>query len=247
LACQAPARFFQQSAYLKAFSRHGRAQPDFMRFREPNTRFVPANLRATALAGLLVVLASLLSCPVIAAQTISPRPVARLIGADEGSATYTRPRIVDTTENEAATINSFPVPGPSFEDASKIEQRAFEATNLARADRGLAPLAWDPQLCVLARGHSESMAQRGYFDHETPEGLLPRDRARAQGLRFRVLGENIAYNKGLDDPGAFAVQRWMISSGHRANILYVGFEASAIGSYIAADGSVYITQLFIAR
>ena len=65
--------------------------------------------------------------------------------------------------------------------------------------------------------------------------------------RFRVIGENIAYNKGYDDPGGFAVERWMISGGHRANILYVGFQASAIGSYVSSDGSVYLTQVFIAR
>jgi uncharacterized protein YkwD len=62
-----------------------------------------------------------------------------------------------------------------------------------------------------------------------------------------VIGENIAYNKGYDDPGAFAVERWMISSRHRANILYVGFQASAIGSYISTDGTVYLTEVFINR
>jgi uncharacterized protein YkwD len=75
-----------------------------------------------------------------------------------------------------------------------------------------------------------------------------KERARSNGiLHFRVIGENIAYNKGYDDPGGFAVERWMISSGHRANILYSGFQASAIGSYVAADGSVYLTQVFITR
>jgi uncharacterized protein YkwD len=91
------------------------------------------------------------------------------------------------------------------------------------------------------------MARQGYFSHETLEGLQVKDRARASGVpRFRVIGENIAYNKGYEDPGGFAVERWMISPGHRANILY-GFEASAIGSYVSTDGSVYLTQVFIAR
>jgi len=100
----------------------------------------------------------------------------------------------------------------------------------------------------MARIHSESMVQRGYFAHETPEGERLRDRARAVGIaHFRVLGENIAYNQGYDDPGAFAVQRWMISPGHRANILSNEFEQSAIGVSIAADGSVYLTQVFMKR
>jgi len=112
----------------------------------------------------------------------------------------------------------------------------------------MAPLAWDADLCRMAREHSESMGREGYFSHETLEGLQLKDRARGTGIpRFRVIGENIAYNKGYEDPGGFAVERWMISPGHRANILYIGFQASAIGSYISTDGSVYLTQIFIAR
>ena len=115
-------------------------------------------------------------------------------------------------------------------------------------ENGLAPLAWDSELCRMARAHSEQMARLEFFSHETPDGLQLKERARVNGiLHFRVIGENIAYNKGYDDPGAFAVERWMISSGHRTNILFVGFLASAIGSYVSADGSVYLTQVFIAR
>lgn len=137
---------------------------------------------------------------------------------------------------------------PALGDASTIERTAFEKTNEARAQNGLQPLVWDPLLCKMARMHSEDMAQRGYFAHQTPEGLEPKDRGRALGLlHFRVLGENIAFNKGFADPGAFAVERWMMSGAHRANILYIGFQASAIGSYVAADGSVYLTQVFLTR
>ena len=136
----------------------------------------------------------------------------------------------------------------SFHQATAIERIVFELTNLERVENGLLPLAWDNELCRLARQHSEDMGGRGYFDHETPEGLFPKDRARAAGLRgFRVIAENIAYNKGYENPGAYAVQRWMKSSGHRANILFSSFQYSAIGSYVASDGSVYLTQVFISR
>jgi uncharacterized protein YkwD len=137
---------------------------------------------------------------------------------------------------------------PSIDDATTIERTAFDKTNEARVQNGRPPLAWDPLLCRMARMHSEDMARRGYFAHETPEGLEPKDRGRALGiLHFRVLAENIAFNKGFADPGAFAVERWMTSGGHRANILYIGFQASAVGSYVAPDGSVYLTQVFITR
>src|SRR6266851_4793110 len=180
------------------------------------------------------------------AQTGQGQPMARLISSSVINAA-SRPRRVEENSSPTSEVSTAPSL-PSFDDASTIERTAFEKTNEARLRNGLPPLAWDPLLCRMARMHSEDMAQRGYFAHETPEGLEPKDRGRALGiLHFRVLGENIAYNKGFADPGAFAVERWMLSSGHRANILYIGFQASAVGSYVAADGSVYLTQVFITR
>lgn len=145
-------------------------------------------------------------------QTQQIIPTARLLTLPGEVAPASRPRRVFSG---AATSSS-----PSLGEATDIERRAFESANSARASNGLAPLAWDSALCLVARTHSESMVRQGYFAHETPEGARLRDRVRAVGIaHFRVLGENIAYNQGYDDPGAFAVERWMISPGHRANIL----------------------------
>ena len=172
----------------------------------------------------------------------SPRvfPTARLLSSPVKVTSTSRPRRVFA----ATAVTS----SPSLNDATKVERRAFDRTNTVRVENGLPPLVWDPALCRMARFHSESMVQRGYFAHETPEGERLKDRAHAVGIaHFRVLGENIAYNQGYDDPGAFAVQRWMISPGHRANILSNEFEQSAIGVSIAADGTVYLTQVFLKR
>jgi uncharacterized protein YkwD len=144
----------------------------------------------------------------------------------------------------AVTANA----SPSLAEAGDIERRAFEQTNLVRTRNGLAPLEWDADVCRMARSHSESMSRLNYFSHVTPDGLRLRDRARAAGiLTFTVLGENIAYNQGYEDPGAFAVERWMASAKHRANILSKEFRAMAIGTYVAPDGSVFLTQTFITR
>jgi uncharacterized protein YkwD len=92
------------------------------------------------------------------------------------------------------------------------------------------------------------MSRLNFFSHVTPDGLRIRDRARAVGiLAYKVMGENIAYNQGYEDPGAFAVERWMASEKHRANILSTEFRAMAIGMYVAPDGSVFLTQTFITR
>ena len=169
-----------------------------------------------------------LLCHAALAQDAKPRPVARLITS-----------LAPVT---ARPVNVSPV------EPNDIERRAFEQTNIVRVKNGLQPLAWDADVCRMARIHSESMSRYGYFSHVTPEGLRLPDRARVAGiLRYAVLGENIAYNQGFQDPGAFAVERWMQSDKHRANILSSEYRAMAIGSFVAADGSVYLTQTFITR
>jgi uncharacterized protein YkwD len=183
----------------------------------------------------------------VLAQNIQPQPVARLISEPMADARNSRPRRISLEVSSSAS-KSLTSSSPALEDANVVERRAFEQTNVARAKNGLSTLVWDPELCRMARKHSEQMATLGYFSHEDPDGLQLKERARANGiLHFRVIGENIAYNKGYDDPGGFAVERWLTSSGHRANMLYAGFQASAIGSYVAADGSTYLTQVFITR
>ena len=156
------------------------------------------------------------------------RPVARLI--------------TTITPVAARPANVTPV------EPNDIEKRAFDQTNIVRVKNGLAPLVWDDDACRMARIHSESMSRQRYFSHVTPEGLRLRERARVAGiLRYAVMGENIAYNQGFDDPGGLAVERWMQSDKHRANILSTEYRGMAIGSFIAADGSVYLTQTFITR
>jgi uncharacterized protein YkwD len=187
-------------------------------------------------------------CQGTPAQSIQPRPIARLISDSRSDVATSRPKRVTTSADHLLDASAGTVASPSIDEATTIERRAFEKTNQARVENGMEPFVWDADLCRMAREHSESMARQGYFAHETLEGLQLKDRARATGIpQFRVIGENIAYNKGYEDPGGFAVQRWMISPGHRANILYPSFQASAIGSYVATDGSVYLTQVFIAR
>jgi uncharacterized protein YkwD len=176
------------------------------------------------------------------AQTVEPKPVARLI---TGTVNDLRTRRASQpTAAFVAVKNSLT---PSLDEATAIERRAFEQTNVIRRQHGLPPFQWDSELCRLARNHSENMGRLRFFSHSTPEGHRLKDRARNAGIRFVVIAENIAYNMGYDDPGAFAVQRWMVSPGHRANILYAGFQAMAVGTFVAPDGSVYLTQTFISR
>lgn len=119
--------------------------------------------------------------------------------------------------------------------------------NDARATRGIAPLAHDARLAVLAREHSENMAAGGFFGHVGPDGRGPGQRARDAGYGFRRIAENLYTASGLpaaDD--AFAervVEAWIESPGHRQNMLDPYLTHVGVG--IARRGNtVLVTAVF---
>ncbi|MDT4966475.1 MAG: hypothetical protein QOJ64_1212 [Acidobacteriota bacterium] len=168
----------------------------------------------------------------------SNRPVARMITAS-GSV----PAPIQANHRVVPAPAVAPAPPVA---ANSLERRAFDLVNAERARNRLPLLVWDGTLCRVAREHSEAMARQNFFDHDGPDGDV-RDRARANGVSWRSVGENIALNQGYDDPVGLAVNQWMQSSGHRANILRGIFTHSAVGVARAADGRVYLTQVFIMR
>lgn len=177
------------------------------------------------------------------AQTNSARPIARLITSSGDVSTYSsRPRIV-TASSSVGVVRSSAVAS-----ATSDERRAFDLVNAERRARGERPLVWDAELMQMARQHSQNMARQNFFNHKGPDGQGLRERSSANGISgFRALAENLAYNKGFDDVASCAVTGWMHSEGHRDNILNAEFNRSGIGIARAADGRVYITQIFIAR
>jgi len=170
-------------------------------------------------------------------------PIAGLILVFAGVATAQEARLITSVSPVAVkSASATPV------EPNEIEKRAFDQTNLVRIKNGLPPFTWDADICRMSRIHSEDMSRQRYFSHVTPDGMRLPDRARAAGIsRYSVLGENIAYTQGYDDPGALVVEQWMQSAKHRANILSREFRSMAIGSFIGPDGSIYLTQTFITR
>lgn len=87
-------------------------------------------------------------------------------------------------------------------------------TNAERLAAGCPQLVWDDRLALAAQRHAWDMARRDYFEHVSPDGLGPVDRARGAGFPGGV-GENLAvgYTTAKE-----AVHGWMTSPDHRANI-----------------------------
>jgi uncharacterized protein YkwD len=145
---------------------------------------------------------------------------------------------------------------------SDLEQQISVHINSARQANHVSALILDERLSNIARAHSRDMANRGYFSHTDPEGRAPRDRLREAGYSCaKTSGENIFQNNlfsrittrgnqksydwnSLDQIVTSTVQQWMASPGHRQNILQKDYSRTGIGVAIAANGQVFITQVF---
>ncbi|NNE98821.1 MAG: CAP domain-containing protein, partial [Pyrinomonadaceae bacterium] len=127
-----------------------------------------------------------------------------------------------------------------------LEKKAFKLINEKRAEKGLAGLEWNDKVAQLARQHSENMAQYGFFSHVGLNGRLIDERAIDFGIDdWRSIGENIAYNKGFSNPAEFAVERWMLSKGHRRNLLHTRWKEAGIGMAVTSEGMYFFTQVFV--
>lgn len=95
----------------------------------------------------------------------------------------------------------------------------------------------------MAKIQSQNMAHFQKMAHVIPEAKLPTmgDRARHAGYPFSRLAENIAL--GYPDAQG-AVQGWMNSKGHRANILNSGVAETGVGIARSSAGGLYYTQVF---
>lgn len=113
------------------------------------------------------------------------------------------------------------------------EQKLVELLNHERTSRGLKALAMDKgKLRDVARAHGVDMFQRGYFAHESPDGLSPFDRLDKAGVHFSAAGENLALAPDVE----IAHRGLMNSPAHKANILDPDFRRVGVG---VINGGIY--------
>lgn len=134
-----------------------------------------------------------------------------------------------------------PTPQPPSSGVNADEQYILNAVNAERAKYGLRPLQLDMRLVATARAKSQDMITNNYFAHQSPVLGSPFDQMRRAGISYRSAGENIAGTRTAEH----AMQLWMNSPSHRANILHASYTHIGIG---VVTGGVYgkmFTQHFI--
>lgn len=96
--------------------------------------------------------------------------------------------------------------------------KVISETNLQRAQNGGLPaLTENAQLAGAALAKAKDMFAKQYFEHVSPSGVGPGELAQSYGYDYIVEGENLILGNFASEKEA--VQDWMDSPGHRANIL----------------------------
>jgi len=131
---------------------------------------------------------------------------------------------------------------PTLTDIKNLETQVLRLVNAERAKAGVGPLTMNWQLERVARYKSQDMINKNYFSHISPTYGSPFTMMQNFGVNFSAAGENIA--KGQRTP-AEAMNSWMNSSGHRANILSSSYNQIGVGLAKDPSGTCYWTQMFI--
>jgi uncharacterized protein YkwD len=105
-----------------------------------------------------------------------------------------------------------------------VETGILAQTNAHRARYGLRPLILDHRLLGSARRHAQWMSRNHTMQHTSAP-----------------VAENIAM--GQNSPQE-ALNTWMNSSGHRANILNSGYTKIGVAAYRNSSGTTFWCQQF---
>jgi uncharacterized protein YkwD len=141
-------------------------------------------------------------------------------------------------------------PAPLLPETAELREDTLAAVNQARASPrrcgdeqfGRAPpLRLNTSLDRAAFSHSQDMARLRYFSHREGNGSVVGDRALMAGYPWRTIGENIASGQRS---AREAVDGWLASPGHCANIMNAAFVEMGIGYAVnPIRGTVYWTQV----
>mgnify|MGYP001415305111 CR=1 FL=1 len=128
--------------------------------------------------------------------------------------------------------------------ANLIGQTIADLTNSNRLNYNIPPLKINPLLSQAAQLKAEDMAQKGYFNHVSPDNITPWYWLDRVGYKYISAGENLAINFTDSEE---VVKAWLDSETHRQNILNQNFTEIGIG---IAKGTyqdkpaIFIVQMF---
>jgi len=145
---------------------------------------------------------------------------------------------------------------PAGDNQGLIRAAILCLHNQIRAEHDLPRLRENKRLRKAAVGHSRNMVAKKFFEHTTPSGVTMVDRIlKARYVREDqgwMLGENLAWGTGSYATPRGAVQAWMESPGHRANIVKRSYREMGVGLVLGVPvsdvaGATYTVDFGVRR
>jgi uncharacterized protein YkwD len=127
-----------------------------------------------------------------------------------------------------------------------VNQDRLKRQSLAETGGQARPLKWNDRLAAVARAHSLSMLRQGSFSHDDPDGTTFAARIKRAGIPWQASGENIAIYDTVQGAESAFMNEPRFQENHRGNILNASYTDVGIGVVQGPDGSLYITQDFVA-
>jgi uncharacterized protein YkwD len=119
--------------------------------------------------------------------------------------------------------------------ADAVHEEFFQLINLYRQEKGLAPLQYSVHLEIAADAYAERMCQQDFFDHTSPAGDTPGNRAVTAGFCHRYVGENLAWGLNSRVSPEDAMAHLLASKPHRDNILVEEYRYVGVGVWAKSD------------
>ena len=158
----------------------------------------------------------------MAASAQAPQPP-----AEQKTSQPTQSQTANRTQNDSRPSVTVPERDEKEVDGVKllaIEANVVSCTNDERGRYGLPPLRVDPELMATAREQAAWMTRTRQLVHT-----------------MRAVAENIAMGQPSSSD---AVQSWMNSSGHRANILNAAHRLIGVAAFRTESGTIFWCQQF---
>jgi uncharacterized protein YkwD len=173
--------------------------------------------------------------------------------ADAKHKHHHRPKVVAKAVKACADADL----APTARNLRRVRAAILCLHNKIRAVHGLPALREHKRLRKAAVGHSRDMVRTRYFEHTTPSGRTMVDRIlAARYVRANggwELGENLEWGSGSLATPRGAMDAWMRSPGHRANILKRSYRELGVGVVVgvpvanASGGATYTVDFGVRR
>lgn len=153
---------------------------------------------------------------------------------------------LDIDENKEEQEIILEVANIEYSNSSSLTEEEQEFLNLVNANRennGLSKLEIDDEIQNVARLKAQDLVDNNYFSHtsskygDMPAMLLDFN------IAYKTVGENIAGNNNL----AGAVEAWMNSDNHRANILSTDYNYTGIAVVESELYGRIFVQIFVGK